>query len=327
MRRIAIRPALLLCVLTLLGATGCQSAGLRFLSLIGLEKEPVVVALVAEKRPAASAAPLEALNPFAPYDALRAELSKELGRPVALDLCFPLQLAPSLSTGMFHLAVVSPGQYAGLAKREQFPVIAVPSNAEGRVTRPALLVVPSGSPVESVEALRGMTVAFGPARDARTHYAAVNLLARHGLKTSDLSLEVLPILGSLKHMPNMRAVAQTVINGSSGAGFIDAAAWAEFPEHDERRGEPARDKLRVIARTAELPDRLILASSKLDQAALEGTREFLLAAGEKHPESLRPLRVAHYAAPTDEILAACAGLLKAEPASKSAGDDARPAAE
>jgi ABC-type phosphate/phosphonate transport system substrate-binding protein len=315
-------------LLTLVGAGGCGSAPLRLLSLIGVSKGPLVVALVAERRPAKDDSPLAALrlNPFAPYDQLQAVLRDGLGRPVGWDLCFPLQLESSLAIGLSHMAIISPADYAHLQNRERFPVIAVPVDEGPRVVHPAVLVVRADAAVKSVEELRGKIVAFGPAGDSRTHLAALELFARHGLKATDLSLELLPVPGSLKHMSNARAVAQTVMNFSSEAGFIDQADWEEFPEHAERRDDPARDRLKVIAETIALPDQLIVASPKLDAATLQKVREILLAADREHPEALAPLHVTAYQAPTAEMLKACA--LLAEPASPAtqpaeAGGDAQ----
>ena len=105
-------------------ACGCQSTGMRFLSLIGLQGNPLVVGLVADRQPARGDNPLAGLNPFAPYEQLRSALRAEINRPVGIDLCFPLQLAPSLDSGLFDLAVVSPGDYAGLSDRQRFAVLA-----------------------------------------------------------------------------------------------------------------------------------------------------------------------------------------------------------
>lgn len=208
-----------------------------------------------------------------------------------MDLCLPLQLPFGLTSGMFHLAVVSPLDYARLPERERFPVVAMAADEAGRTARPALMIVPTGSAIQSVEDLRGKTVAFGPSGDPRTHHAALELLVQHGLKKADLSLELLPLPGSLKHMPTMRAVAQTVINLSSDAGFIDQAAWEALPEHADNAEDPAQDRLRVIAQTIALPDRLVLASPKLDEGLRQRVREILLAADREHPEALRPLHV------------------------------------
>jgi ABC-type phosphate/phosphonate transport system substrate-binding protein len=312
MRRSAAIPVLLPIFLLLTGAGGCQSTGLRFLNLVGLEKDPLVIALVAQQQKSGPEVnPLALLNPFGPYERLQSALRAELGRPVAWDLCFPVQLEPGLNTGFFHLALISPLEYARLPQPERFTVVAVPADERGQVARPAVLVVAADSAIQSVEDLRGKTVAFGPANDSRTHAAALELLAQHGLKPGDLSLELLPLPGSLKHMPNMRAVAQSVMHASSDAGFIDAAAWEAFPELAEREDDPARGRLRVIAKTSAVPEQLVVGSPKLDQAVMEKVRAALLALERAHPEALRPLHVSSYQVPTDELIQACRRLTEA----------------
>jgi ABC-type phosphate/phosphonate transport system substrate-binding protein len=310
MRRSAAIPVLIWAVPFLTLVTGCQSAPLRLLNLVGINKEPVVIALVADRQPdRPEDGPLAILDPFAPYAPLQALLRDELGRPVGMDLCFPLQLAPGLDTGMFHLAIMSPLEYARLPERDRCTVVAVPVDESGQPARPAVLVVAAGSEIQSVEQLCAKTVAFGPLDDPRTHLAALELLAQHGLKESDLSLELLPLPGSLKHLPTMRAVAQSVMNASSDAGFLDEAAFEAFPVAGEEENDPARDRLRVIARTSALPDQLVVSSPKLDAATMEKVRAVLLEADRKHTETLRPLHIGGFRRPSEELLRTCGGLV------------------
>lgn len=177
--------------------------------------------------------------------------------------------------------------------------------------------------------LRGKVVAFGSVDDARTHLAALQLLQDGGLDKTDLSLEVLPLPGSLRHLPDGRAVAQAVMSGSANAGFVDQAAWEAFAEHQEREREPARDKLRIIARTVVLPQRLMIASSKLDDAAAGKVRAFLLAVGTQHPEVLKPLDISGYQVPSEKLLSACRALVPTErpkePREPEQGDPPPPA--
>jgi ABC-type phosphate/phosphonate transport system substrate-binding protein len=311
MRRSAAIPALLRMVPLLTVLSGCQSAPLRLLNLVGINKEPVVIALVADRqsdRP--EDGPLAILDPFAPYAPLQAVLRDELGRPVGMDLCFPLQLAPGLDTGMFHLAIMSPLEYARLPERDRYTVVAVPVDEYGRPARPAVLVVAAGSEIQSVEELCGKVVAFGPLDNPRTHIAALELLAQHGLKESDLSLELLPLPGSLKHLPTMQAIAQSVMNASSNAGFIDEAAFEVLPLLGEDEDDLARDRLRVIARTIALPDQLVVSSPKLDAATTEKLRGILLEADRKHAEALRPLHINGFQRPSEELLQTCRRLVE-----------------
>ncbi|HOO16736.1 MAG TPA: PhnD/SsuA/transferrin family substrate-binding protein [Phycisphaerae bacterium] len=328
MRPNAVRLAWL-CLLGFVGIVGCESPGVRFLNFITLQKNPLVLALVAENR-ATNDDPLQALNPFGPYSALQHAMSRDLQRTVALDLCFPFQLQPCLETGLYHAAVVSPIQYARLSEAQRFPVIAVPAGEGEPIVQPALLVVPADSLIQAVEDLCGETVAFGPAPDSRTHYAALDLLAAHGLQKADLRLELLPIPGSLKHLPNAREVVSCVLSGGAAAGFVDEGEWQKLPETSNADGAIARDKLRVIARTAALPNQLVVASPRLDPQTLERMQSFFIHAGETHPEALQPLRIERFELPSDELLATCRELAVREsrPAAVNGGAEAlSPAAD
>lgn len=305
MRSSAGRSIGLLAATALVGAPGCQTAGGRFLSLIGLQKEPLALAVLVEPGPAGA---VQSLNPFTPYAGLQGALRDALGRPISVDLCFPFQGEGGLHSGWYDLAVVTPAQFARLESRERLPVLAVALDEQGRAAQPALLIVPAASPTRGIADLRGKVVAFGPAEDSRTHHAALQLLERAGLARTDLQLSPVPLPGSLKHFPNMRAVAQSVLAGSSDAGFITQAAWDALPERDARPGEPARAALRVLAATAALPDRLVVGSPKLDAPTADQVRAALLAVGRTRPEAVAPLGSAGFVEPEPELLAACRAL-------------------
>ncbi len=296
--------------------TGCQSGapGANFLSLFGLSEKPVVVGLEVEPG---------VLDPFTPHEMLRKAMSETLKRPVQLRLYLPVTLAPNLTLGFYDFAYVTPTCYAQTNDRERFEVIAVSVDEAGRPERSAALVVAADAKIDKVEDLRGKRVAFGPPGDARTHLAALALLREHGLEKTDLSLLLLPVPGSLKHLPKMREIAQDVVQGSSDAGFIDEAALEALAESSDRRDEPTRDKLRVIARTVPVPDKLVLRSPKVKAEIVSAVTDFLLTADQKHPEALRALLFSAYRQPTKELLASCERLLgageaaPAEPAADS----------
>jgi hypothetical protein len=306
----------LLAVGVLVWQSGCQSGapGASLLSLFGLSKKPVVVALVVEPG---------VLDPFSPHENLRKAMSVAIERPVRLDLCLPVQLEPNLTLGFYDFAVVTPACYVGMKNRERFEAFAVSVDEAGRVARRAVLVVAADSELAHVADLRGKTVAFGPRGDARTHHAGLALLREHGLKKTELSLSLFPIPGSLKHLPKMRDIAQSVINGSCDAGFIDEVAFNGFPETSGVEGEPARDKLRVIAHTMSLPNKLVVRSPKVDAETARKVADFLLTAGTQHPEALRPLLFSGYQKPTAKLLGSCERLVEsgAPRPAESAGED------
>ena len=198
MKRSARRLTPAIAVLVLWCALGCQTAGLRFLSLIGVEGHPLSVALVTDE-PATAAA--RAFDLFPSYAALQRALSERLLRPVAVDVCFPFQVAGSLRSGWYDVAAVTPAQYAMLSELPELRVLAVTVDEQGQAARSAVLVVPAQSEVRAPADLRGLVVAFGPAGDNRTVYAGLLLLQEAGLRKTDLSLELLPVPGGLPPCP------------------------------------------------------------------------------------------------------------------------------
>ncbi len=287
-----------------LGSTGCQSTPVQqTLHLFGLARKPLVVALAADKPRQTTLTSL--INPFEPCEPLLKAMSRRIDRPATWDLAFAFQVEGHLKLGLAQLALVSPKHYAEFENAQGFDVLAISRDEQGRLARPALLVVRKQSPIRRVEDLAHKVVAFGPPGDPRTHLAALLLLEAHGLTKGDLALEPLPVPGSLKHFTNMRAVAQSVIRGSSDAGFVDLREWETWPEHAESTHQPSRDRLRVLAETIRLPDYLVLRSPKLDDATTQQVRDFLLQADRLAPDALRSLDVAGFAPPRDDVLAAC----------------------
>lgn len=298
------------CLISVLGiaASGCTGRpASRLLSLIGLSQKPLVISIVAD-RPEGPTTPLELLNPFESYSEFNQALGKAVNRSVAPDLVFPFQVGPNLSLGICHLAIVSPLQFGQMSDADKYPVVAVFADEQGRTERSAVLVVAARSNIQDAAGLKGKIVGFGPAGDARTHQAGLALLASRGINRGDLSLEPLPLPGSLKHFPHMRAVAQSVINGSSDAGFIDELAWEQMPETDDREGEPSRSKLRVIDRAQPTPERLIVASPALEESTRAEIRDFLMSAHDRAAAALRPMKCSGFKAPADDIVAKCRAL-------------------
>lgn len=300
---------------------GCQATGVAVLNLIGVAEKPLVITSVADK-PHQLVGTLGVPDPFAQTREFNEALGKAVQRTVVNDVCFEFQLGPNLALGTAQLADVSPLQYARLADRAKYPVLAVALDPQGRPARRAHLIVSAKSSIRRPDELRGKTVAFGPSRDGRTHHAALLLLRESGLARQDLSLELFPVPGSLKTFPNARDVAQSVLNGSSDAGFVDELDWEEFPDSPPRAGEIGKSGLRIVASTIATPERLILRSPTLDNATAQRVTEFLLNSGAQHAAALKSMRLGGFAAPTPDLLDASVRLLSVDSAPAS-----RPAAE
>ena len=312
------RPSIRYLVLLLGGLSLFQTACHRgatastFLSLFGLQQRPIVIALVAQPG---------VLDPFTPHEKLRQALGDSIHRPVRFDLCLPVQLTPNLLLGFYDLAIVPPAYYLDMSNRDRFPIMAITVDETGKAVHSAVLVAPANSELQTVADLKGRKIGFGPTNDARTHHAGLALLKEHGIEKNDMSLSLLPVPGSLRHYPTMRDVALAIQNGSLDAGFIDEQAFESFPEHSDLEDEPARDRLRVIARTKPVPDLLVIQSPKAKPEVVEQVSEFLLAAGKTHPEALRPLLLTAYEKPTADL---CSWSVPRDESGASPPDQASP---
>lgn len=284
-------------------AGGC-APGQRVLSALGVGRPPLVVAHVIDDP---AAAVVGQVNPFPDYEKLRAALSKDLGRPVSVDVCLPFQAESGLDNGWYALAFITPHQWSQFGNRTREP-LAVRLDAAGRETHSALLIVKSDAAARSAADLRQKVIAFGPANDSRTHIAALQALEARGLKRGDWTLDLLPVPGSLKHIADARAAGQALQLGLADAAFVDELEFAGLPATAPTGDAIAQTKFRVLDRTAALPTRLVLRSPKLADAEAALVREALLAAAERHPAALQALRSAGFRAPSSATVAACAAL-------------------
>jgi len=306
-RRVTLRLLTVGWVLATLSGCAATANSTRLLNLIGLTEKPLIISYVAEKTANADA-PLAILNPFANAEPLHQAMSKDLRRQTAPYLCLPFQLEFDLELGICQLAVISPVQYAALRDRSKFTPLAVSQDVSGRAARSGLLIATAESPIASIKDVKSKIVAFGPPRDGRTHHAALLLLSQNGIAKSDLALELFPVPGSLRTYPRSGEVADSVMRGQSEAGFIDEMYWDLLPDKDAGLGQPSKDRFKIIGRTIAVPERIVLASPKLDVPTREAVKKFFLSTAEKHPDVLTPLKFAGYAVATSDVLDAATKL-------------------
>jgi ABC-type phosphate/phosphonate transport system substrate-binding protein len=284
MKRLSMLVSLTM-VLSLAG--GCRS----FINVFDT-RDPIRMAIVTDNV-------LDVVNPFSAWDPLLDEMGAALGRPVVFDCPFPSQAGPQLQTGRFALAAVTPYQFVHMPGHEALRVIAAPSSDAQAASRPAVLLVQADSPAQAIADLRGASIAFGPPGATRTYHAALALLAEHDLAEEDLKFD---ILGPGKHHRNARLRMQLVMEGRAAAAFVDQADWEALPAAEPEDNEPSQARLRVLAQTIPVPQRMIVASPKTDMALVNDTQAFLLRAHQSNPEALQPLGyAAFWAVPPDHV--------------------------
>ncbi len=308
------RTLLIGCVLVAI--PGCRSVGDRLLSLGGPAGDVLVIAAVIEPPPK----PAEPFGQYPRYEAFERAYEAETGRPASVETCYLFQARLGLESGRYHAALLSPVQFAQLSDRDTLQVLAVSRDSDGRACQAAVLVVPAAGDIREVAALRGRSIAFGPQNDSLTHHAALHLLEQSGLAKGDLALELLPVPGSLKHLPDGRAVAQAVLAGNAAAGFMTEGEWeALAPDRgidatESAAAGPVQSELRVLARTVALPRQLVVVPKRLSAARSRELLDFLLGVGPRHAGAVAAQGCGGYVAATDEVLAGCRALRVREPA-------------
>lgn len=296
----------LLCCLTLLFtlivSTGCRVFDIN---LIGLEP-PVRTALVTDRVE-------ELLNPQLSYNPLLLALRQELNRPVGLEPAFTHQAEPLLLKGHFQMAIATPGQFAQFDTLDDSDVMVMPSPPTGKAARPAVLIVQADSEYKTVTDLRGQRIAFGPKNNARSYFAALALLDESGISPAEIRKGLLLLDNLWRHQASAVARTQSLLDGYVDAAFVDEAEWDRFPETEQGKAEPCQNKLRVIAKTVAVPDRIWLASPSLDTATRKKIENFLLEARGNHAEELKWLNVGGYERVDAQTLANCRKLTRIEP--------------
>lgn len=126
----------LLSMLALGVVAACQPEGARAVRLTGAQPRPLMVALVMDQADAAA----PDFGPVPAYRALQEAMSQEIGRPVAVEVCFPFQARAGFEDGWYDVAFVAPAQFAALRNPKTLRVLTVTPNTQGQ-SLPAQLQV------------------------------------------------------------------------------------------------------------------------------------------------------------------------------------------
>lgn len=259
--------------------------------------KPVAVAVVTDD-------PLALANPFSAYTDLRRALALELGRPVAVDFCLTFQAAPYLDSGLYQFAIATPSQFSRIATSAAPRVIAVSADSAGVASREALLLVTADSAAQSVADLRGRPIAIGKAGDCRTHHAAVCLLCTHGVVQEPGPLTLLAPGHQLTHIDDPAVALRDLLAKKFDGAFVDARFWEALPAAPAESAA-GRSQFRIVGRTAALPDALVLASPRADDATLRRVRDFMLGAHQRNARVLAALQIERWIEPDENLIASC----------------------
>jgi len=155
----------------------------------------------------------------------------------------------ALRAGKVDLAFLGPAPY--VKAHHEFK--AEPVAAEAGDLR-SMLVVAKTSPIRSVDALRGKTLALGYEGSTTTHLLPMLLLSKHQLKAEDLGRVM--FVGD-----QTKKIADAVLDGTATAGGISETLYAAH-----------KDKLRVLETSEPLPGALMVAHPKIGASVIKDLR-------------------------------------------------------
>ncbi|HBG08356.1 MAG: phosphonate ABC transporter substrate-binding protein [Geobacteraceae bacterium GWC2_58_44] len=144
--------------------------------------------------------------------------------------------------------------------------IVKPLNGAGRPTYRSCAIVPSGSPIRSMQDLKGKSIAFG-----YHHSTTGNLIPRLLLQESRIKLGDLGSVTNLRHHSD---VARAVLKGEYDAGFVKESTAIRF----------SKKGLRVILCSEELPSIPLIARRDAPKELVAAIAAALVKLDSRNPE-------------------------------------------
>lgn len=190
------------------------------------------------------------------YESFRTALEDALGRKIEF---FPVnsytETVPALQFGQVDMALTGPSEYVVIrARTNAVPVVAI--------TRPnyhAAIAIPTNSGIESVEGLRGKTIAMSKVGSTSGHIGPTKLLLDAGLDPkSDYKVLMLGQEGSLEALKN---------------GRVDAWAgpWIDYNRFLRTEGLSERD-IPLLKKGPLLPRDVFVLSSRIKPELIDDIR-------------------------------------------------------
>jgi phosphonate transport system substrate-binding protein len=191
------------------------------------------------------------------YGQFRAELSEVLG--IELEF-FPVDnmsaAASALQLDRLDFALTGPSEYVAIrARTNAIPVIAIE-----RPNYYSAMVVPADSSIESIQDLKGKTLALSDVGSTSGHLSPTHMLVKAGLNPkSDLQVKMLGDDGSIEAIKT---------------GQVDA--WAGSAVDYKQYLAPQADRFKILAEGPPLPNDVFVASSNMNPELVEYIRSRVL---------------------------------------------------
>ncbi|MFH7319312.1 phosphate/phosphite/phosphonate ABC transporter substrate-binding protein [Desulfurivibrio sp. D14AmB] len=187
-------------------------------------------------------------------------LSRELDRPVEIRVQRSYQAHLELAgRDLADIAYLGPVSYVNLTRQYGPKPLLAMLEVEGTAQFHGMIITRADSPIQTLNALRGKSFAFGDINSTMSHVVPRAMLRAAGINLHDLAHH--DFLGS------HHDVALAVLGGYFDAGAVKQEVYAVY----QPRG------LKILAQTPEIPNHLFLTRKDLPPELVTRLRQALLA--------------------------------------------------
>jgi ABC-type nitrate/sulfonate/bicarbonate transport system substrate-binding protein len=161
-----------------------------------------------------------------------------------------------------------------------------------------LIVTDAKSDIRSLADIKGKRFSFGPEGDAVLHVAAVDALARGGVKLDDIAKELLPLPGSLQHhVSGLEAAKAVAFEPGINVGVVDKMVYESWPEQGGSLLplKFSRGLFRVLGETIDVPELALVASTQADPALVDTVKQMCMGQDDKTRAIFSPLGLDRFA--------------------------------
>ena len=185
-------------------------------------------------------------------------VSHKVGKPVELRIGKTYAEAADLvGKGDVDFAFIGPSLYVEAKSKYNVTPLAQIIN-DGKPSFNGVIVVKKGSSIFSIKNLKGRSFAFGDRESTLTHVVPLYMLMEAGVQLSDLK--------QYSFVGTHDNVALNVVRGSFDAAGLQPDVAAKYKDQG----------LEVIARSADLPEHVFVATKSLDAATMAKIQSALL---------------------------------------------------
>lgn len=224
-----------------------------------------------------------------------------LKEQVQFELLTPRQIRVHLSTGRMAFAMLRPIDYAQLAPTDACQVLAMPLNSNGQPHRQGLIITAPKSAIKELREARSARVHFMPDGNPLND-ALQGALVEAGIPKDQIDKGILGLGLDTHHISSLE-VAKSVVLEEKAVGVIDEADYDKWPKSGGSFVllAPSQDQVRIIGKTARVPEGYFVVSAKAPPELKSKMEEFLFTAAPKHHKlALASMDITGYTRPSDQ---------------------------